>query len=340
MTTAADITALLREEATITDLRDALHRARRQLTNIEERQAQLIDAVYLAAKDAALSHPLPPTIKPTPPKKGVKPEVGLLHLTDLQYGKRTSTYSPEVCEQRIGLAIRKTLDITTIQRATRPVDEIHVMLGGDMVEGMTIYPTQVHEISIGLYEQMFGVARLISTTIATLREHFARVHVWEEYGNHGRIGKYGELPAKENIDRMAYQVARDHLPPSTGLIWHPATSWFQNVRIGNYSALLVHGDEIKSFGGNHPSYGIVKKVSAWQAGVLPPFTDAYMGHFHRPDCYTLPGAGSIFITGSPEDSNEYAAEFVAAKGRPSQRLHFVDPEAGRVTAEYRLWLDS
>jgi len=30
---------------------------------------------------------------------------------------------------------------------------------------------------------------------------------------------------------------------------------------------------------------------------------------------------------------------MAATGHPSQRLHYVDPEAGRVTASYLVWLD-
>jgi len=52
------------------------------------------------------------------------------------------------------------------------------------------------------------------------------------------------------------------------------------------------------------------------------------------------GNGSqIFITGSPESENVYAKEFMAATGHPSQRLHFVDPEKGRVTASYLIWLD-
>jgi hypothetical protein len=45
------------------------------------------------------------------------------------------------------------------------------------------------------------------------------------------------------------------------------------------------------------------------------------------------------MTGSTESGSEYAREFVSAKGKASQRLHFVDPRAGRVTAEYVLWLD-
>ena len=45
------------------------------------------------------------------------------------------------------------------------------------------------------------------------------------------------------------------------------------------------------------------------------------------------------MTGSPESDNGYAKEFVAAVGKPSQRLHFVDPARGRVTSEHTLWLE-
>lgn len=54
---------------------------------------------------------------------------------------------------------------------------------------------------------------------------------------------------------------------------------------------------------------------------------------------TMANAGRIFMTGSPESDNGYAKEFVAAVGKPSQRLHFVDPDKGRVTGEFVLWLD-
>lgn len=323
----------------IVELRAALIRARRQLATKDAKQAEMVAAVYTAAKDAAFSYPRDTPPRPRRVKTSASEEVALLHLTDWQYGKHTESYSREIAEERIELAVTKTVEITNLHRATRPIDTVHVMLGGDMIEGMTIFPGQVHEIEAGLYDQVFGVSHLMSAQIRRLLDNFRNVVVWEEYGNHGRIGRYGELPGSENLDRMAYTIARGHLGKHPNLTWHPATSWHQIVKIGNYNALLVHGDEIRSFGGNHPSYGIVKKVQAWQAGVVAPFTDAYMGHFHRPDTYTLASGGSVYITGSAESGNEYAREFMAATGRPSQRLHFVDPDLGRVTSEYRLWLD-
>ena len=104
--------------------------------------------------------------------------------------------------------------------------------------------------------------------------------------------------------------------------------------------MLAHGDEIKSFGGNVPAFGILRKCNAWASGAIPfQFQDVYLGHFHTPMTLTLANAGRVFVTGSPESGNAFAAEFVAATGIPSQRLHFVDPARGRVTSEHTIWLD-
>ncbi|MFA7267556.1 MAG: hypothetical protein WC054_14700, partial [Candidatus Nanopelagicales bacterium] len=66
--------------------------------------------------------------------------------------------------------------------------------------------------------------------------------------------------------------------------------------------------------------------------------DAYIGHLHRRDSYGLPNGGMAYLTGSPETSNAYAAEVLAATSCATQRLHFVDPDAGMVVAEHILTL--
>jgi hypothetical protein len=248
------------------------------------------------------------------------------------------SYGSETCGQRIERFIDKCLHITEIQRKHHPVKEAVLMLGGDMVEGLGIFPGQIYEVDSLLYEQLFEVSRLISNTIATLASNFETVRVVCEYGNHGRIGRYGEMPKGDNIDRISYEIARNkvgHLVKE----WQASDAWYQIVKIGNYTALLVHGDEIKSFGGNTPAFGILRKVNAWAGGVIEHFNDCYMGHWHTPMSLTMSNGGRIFVTGSPESHNEYAREFVAATGIPSQRLHFIDPDKGRVAAEYVVWLD-
>ena len=111
------------------------------------------------------------------------------------------------------------------------------MLGGDMVEGMGIFPGQAYEVDSHLYEQLFEVSRLIGKTVSTLASNFESVRVVCEYGNHGRIGRYGEMPKGDNIDRISYEIARSqvgHLVKD----WQSSDAWYQIVRIGNYTALL------------------------------------------------------------------------------------------------------
>jgi hypothetical protein len=72
---------------------------------------------------------------------------------------------------------------------------------------------------------------------------------------------------------------------------------------------------------------------------MPDFVDAYLGHFHTPMQLAMNNGGRIFVTPSLVSDSSYAKEFVAATSLPAQRLHFVDPERGRVTAEYLVWVD-
>lgn len=322
------------------ELRSALARAQRMAMKRQVERGELVAAVYSAAKDAALAHgPAPKIAVPKRDRRTARPEAALLHLTDWQVGKRTISYDMAVSRRRVLQATEKAVELAELQRSHHPVTECHVMLGGDMVEGVTIFPGQAFEVEAGAFEQLIHTARTLEAVIAHLLGHFQTVHVWEEIGNHGRIGRRGETPHGDNIDRMAYALARSSIS-NDRLRWHPfAGGLGTHVEIGAYTALLFHGDEIKSFGGNTPAFGILRKLNAWASGVIEPFTDAYGGHFHTPMTLTMANAGRIFMTGSPESDNEYAKEFVAAVGRPSQRLHFVDPAKGRVSAEYVLWLD-
>lgn len=325
------------ESESADELRALLHKTQVKLAAAKAKTADLIDAVYRAAHDAAVMQPAIP--KPPPDRRKRSEEVALAHLTDLQFGKQTESYSRDVCTNRVGQFVAKIRKLTEIQRADHPVRGCHLMLGGDMVEGTKIFPGQVFEIEAYLYDQLFGCADLIEWTVRQLLTIFDWVEVWEESGNHGRMGKKGEDPATDNIDRMAYNIARRALADEPRLTWHPQTSWHQIVEIGNYRALLVHGDEIKSFGGNTPAFGISRKCNAWASGVVDPFQDVYMGHFHTAMVLTLANGGRVFVSSSTESGSVYAQEFVAALGVPSQRLNFIDPDAGRVTGEFTCWLD-
>jgi len=321
-----------RLEQEVIDLRKALLNSQRSEGRAKAKTSDLIDAVHEAARLSLLATP---RTKLQPPLKDIrkgKAEVALVHLTDWQAGKQTVSYDIGTLSARIEQMIDKVIQLTVIQRAHHPVKDCVVMLGGDMVEGLGIFPGQVYEVGAHLFEQMFEVVRIIEQAIRTLAVNFENVTVVCEFGNHGRLGRKGDMPSGDNIDRMAYRIAAMNCKDVKHVKWQMSDDWYQIFAIGNYKVLLVHGDEIGSFG------GILRKVSAWSTGVVEPFDDCYMGHFHTPTSLTMANGGRVFVTGSPESHNEYARTFIAAVGKPSQRVHFVDPVKGRVTAEYVCWL--
>ena len=331
----------IQAEQRIAELEKTAQTLQRQLAAAKSKDAELVDAVERAARDAALITGQAKPRKPAKTRTGKgSAERALLHLTDWQTGKATESYGTEVVQQRVRRCVEKVLRLTEIQRAAHPVDEITVMLGGDMVEGI-LFPGAAYEIDSTTFEQVFAAAHVLEESLLTLAEHFARVEVHSVNGNHGRIGKRGDNPRGDNWDRVLYRIVRDRLAGigADRIDWPDPVSWYDIIEIGAYRALLVHGDQVKSFGGNTPAFGIMRKSTAWSSGVTESFDDVYLGHFHSVMTLQLPNGGRVFMTPSLESGSEYAREFVAARGRPAQRLHYVDPERGRVTAEYVLWLD-
>lgn len=326
----------MRNEQEIIDLKRALENAQRAAARAKSKSADLVEAVYRAAKDASL---VQPRVKVPAPKatKSKKAEVALVHLTDWQAGKVSVSYNLDVLRRRMDQMCDKVVALTEIQRAHHPVNDCVLVLGGDMVEGLTVFPGQQYEIEAHLFEQMFTVANIIESVVHRLAANFTHLRVVCEYGNHGRIGRKGDMPGADNVDRMAYQIASERCNHLKHVTWQLSADWYQIATIGAYKLLVVHGDEIPSFGGQTPAYSILRKCNAW--ATFMDFDDAIMGHFHTPINLTMANGGRVWVTGSPESDNQYAKSFVAAVGKPSQRLMFVDPVKGRVTCEYVCWLD-
>jgi hypothetical protein len=335
MSLADDIGA----QAEITELRQALRQAQQREARAKKRSDDLVEAVYQAARDAARAVPNPRTLTPKKDGRKGKAEVALVHATDWQLGKKTVSFGIGTLASRMEQFTEKVMSLTEIQRAHHPVKDCVLLFGGDMVEGIGIFPGQAYEVEAHLFDQLFEASRIMETMVRSLAGFFDKVHVVCEFGNHGRLGRKGDMPAGDNIDRMAYRITSERTADLKNVTWQMSGDWYQIVTIGNYKALLVHGDEINSFGGNTPAFGILRKVNAWSTGVVEDFQDCYMGHWHTPMSLTMANAGRIFVTGSPESHNEYARAFIAAVGQPSQRLHFIDPVKGRVASEYVVWLD-
>lgn len=336
--TPAEQAAEIAESA---DLRAALSRTQRALAQSKAKADALVAATITAARDAQLALGRMPAV-PTPnvdKRKGG--EVALWHLTDWQGAKVTTSYNSEVMRRRVAQFVEKAKHITDIQRADHPVKDCVIMLGGDMIEGLFNFPSQPFEIDSSLFGQYVAVSRLLAETVRGALSDYERVKVVAEWGNHGRLGsKRDAVPRADNADRMTYELARQILAGESRLTWEDCPEDVQRVEVGAYRALLMHGDEIGR-GGFASPMTIVRHADRWRSGAYPwAFRDLYVGHYHTHAEWPMAnGEGAVYQTGSTESDNRYARDTMAASAKPSQRLHFVDPVHGRVSAQYKVFLD-
>ena len=329
------------KESLIEEQQATIIRLQRLLTKAKAKEEAMVKAVWDAARDATLAlGPVNPIPAPALLPHSGKPEVSLWDLGDWQGSKVTTSYNSDVMVERVMRFCKKAQYITEIQRNDHPVNDCVILFGGDMVEGLFNFPTQVFEIDATLFTQFTRVSRLLIDVVRYALTVYNHVTVIAEWGNHGRIGsKRDAVPKNDNVDRMCYEFARQMLANEPRLTWEDCPEDIQYFEIGNYSALNIHGDEIGRMGYASQST-LIQWANRQRSGAFPkPFRDIYIHHYHTHyELAMANGEGALYGTGSTESDNRYARDNLAASATPSQRLHFIDPDKGRVTSQYKIHL--
>lgn len=325
-------------------LRSENKKLAKRVETLKNVQEEVVRAVYEAAYDAFSSFEFPKVKAPNLKRNKEKlPETAVAVFADWQMGKITPDYNTNVLEERIERYTEKLLEITEIQRMDHEVNDLHIWLLGDIVEGEEIFPGQSHLIDSGLYRQVaINGPRILGNFVKVALENFNHVHVTGVIGNHGAVGGRArkQHDPETNMDRMLYKIIElivgdeerisFNIPDGRG-----ERNWYAIDTIGNYSSLLIHGDQLPSPSAFH---GYYKKIMGWKDGAIPEhFDDVFMGHYHQQFKVTI-GSSMLRISGSPESYNTYAQEYFSSMSRPCQHLMFVHPENG-VTSEYSVWLD-
>ncbi len=332
----------LNQDELVGELKRTIVRLQRDAKRKADSRIDLVTATYQAARDAATVVGVPKSvIKPTRSTAKNKSLHPLLHLTDWQLGKKTESYDSEVAVRRVRHVISRVRVLADIQRHEHPINEITVMFGGDHMEGLGIFPGQAYEVDSTAYQQLMTCAALQAEVILALLEDFQQVHVRSVPGNHGRLGRKGDMPKEDNLDLISYALARAYLGKQTRVDWPENLRWYDHIEIGKYNAILIHGDQVRGSSAGTPIAPLQRKATQWAAGGGPrvEWFDMYLGHYHQNIVSTLPSGGQVRMTPSTESDSIYASETMAASGRPGQRLMFIHPDKGWVISEQMIWLD-
>lgn len=325
------------------ELKVAYAKLLNEYKKLKDKSDDLVGAIYSAVKEDIRASKDVKIPKPKLKRNKATEEVAVAVLADWQLAKITPDYNSQVCEERIYNFAEKIIHLTNIQRKDHPVNKLHIWALGDIIEGELIFPGQSFLVDGGLYRQItVDGPRIMKNFINMMLAHFEEIVFVGVIGNHGSIGGRArrDHDPETNGDRMLYRITqlmfenekrvKFIIPDGRG-----ERHWYAVDKIGNYKALLCHGDQ---FGSLSSFYQFQKKAYGWKIGAVEEdFDDIYIGHFHTPTKMTF-NTVQLRIAGSPESVNTYAAETLAAVGRPSQLLLFVHPEKGMVTAEYNCWL--
>jgi hypothetical protein len=278
-----------------------------------------------------------------------KTEEALLLFSDAQIGENITLedtngigeYNIHIFKERMDRLVKDIRELTYIHQLAHRIDTLNIFMLGDNVDGIGIYPGQVHHLDALVIDQMLIGSEKIAESLLKLLGTFKKIKITGIVGNHGRIGRKGENPSYVNFDYLLYKMLERLLINYKDRIeWHIPKSNWTLTNIGNAGFLLLHGDTIKAWNGI-PYYGI-DRADARLTKMLAAFGKTYqylcLGHHHNPGDVDSPN-GEKILNGTMVGGSSFSINQLHTTSRPSQWFFGVDPEKGRITWRYKILLD-
>ena len=210
------------------------------------------------------------------------------------------------------------------------INKLVVNFLGDLVTGEQIFLGQALQIDRIVTDQIFYAAHRFASMVRTWAKHFPEVEVYCMPGNHGRLGKKGELHWRSNMDYIAYRVMSILLADVPHVRFVIAAGPFLVVEHGNdWRFLIHHGDSIPGGGVTKGNLvNIERKVHHFSQMADLTIHYSLSAHFHRSASLGLAGGGRIISNGSFPGGSPYSINELGDAQIPSQKLLLFSPDKG------------
>ena len=197
-------------------------------------------------------------------------------------------FSHKIAQRRVTSLVEKVLAWVTLHRAVYKVDEISIILVGDLISGDIHDELKVtNEFPVPV--QIVNAAVLVSEAIAACAPHFKSVKV--EFlvpDNHSRLTKKPQFKQSglNSYNYLVGWIAQQRVSKLRNVHFNLMTSIKQVVHVQKMRYLLLHGNGIKGWSG-FPYYGIDRQASReaiarMKKPVGTHFDKIVLGHFHAP----------------------------------------------------------
>lgn len=282
---------------------------------------------------AEMEHNLKETLKDTDPaiaRGGLDYTDGnqdlIIHRTDDHFGELVTNqhgervFDSEVAEARVRKVFDESLALAEKRRDLGvEFDNVHLLLGGDIVTNEAIYEGQPHEIDETLHEQIDRAADVYIDSIQRLSDEFPTVQVVCQPGNHGRMGSGNPTNADSILYTLLDKVVRQSEMENVTFL-QSDRSYYINFNLREWDAHLRHGHD-RSL----EHIGTSAGKQRWQSWMIDHgFDVAFRGHYHMLKEEPVNGV-PVVMGGSIVPQTEFE-ESQAMSGRAIAAIHGTSDE--------------
>ena len=247
----------------------------------------------------------------------------VLSLSDLHFGQKTPIFNLDIAKQRISAIPELLLD----NKIRQELDEILVVLGGDINEGEDIYANQNISLECPVIQQVqISVASLWDLLVNLQKAFKLPIRVKPVPGNHGRMSKTAD--PRSNWDNVTYMMLSLLAENHKDIYFDLNFEEFLTIDIKDKIGLVNH-EGVKHLG----TPAMQTKFAGW---LFPDKLDFLMhGHYHKWEISTHLGkpmiANGCLMGGGNNLSQRMAlaaeparqAYFLIEKGKPVNHFSFL-----------------
>lgn len=304
----------------------------------KERKQAGLNQILLDKIEYALRKIGPITVQanpePPPTKTSGPSEIIWAEISDVQLGTwlkaseigNLNSHDWIVGLEKLRLWKDRLKEIIRERLAINPVDSVVLAFLGDICEGHDIFSGQPYHLDKDVVSQVILGAEDFAQALAEILAEFPHTYfsIYGVYGNHGRVGRKGESPASCNFDRLLYHLIELRLaaaqPKLTNYECKFEEAFFQVVETrGGLTHLLVHGDDIKGWGGL-PFYGLQRAVAKYGMMLQRPVNYLHCGHHHT-EAAMSSGVGECLVNGNWIGASMFSAKILVEANVPAQMVH-------------------
>jgi hypothetical protein len=244
-------------------------------------------------------------------------------------------YDTNVFDQRLARYVKATTETMRDYAASHRIEEMMIVLGGDLVEGADIFAGQAWQLAVDPARQTYELATKLGEAAIPELVRFAkeelgveRVGIVSVPGNHGKVGgkRSGATPSTMSWDWLCVEWMRDKLAGYPIDLYAVEPGGAVMFETAGHVFLAIHGDEVKGWGGL-PFYGLTRYDGRAMRLAQVVYDYCLLGHHHQPA--SIPnGSGGEFIVSGDWVGGNNLSKFLTAASRPQQRILFVAEKYG------------